>query len=563
MAKLELLPTELILEVIEYASYCPLPSNASLTDCHLHFASQKRHRTDILKTLRLVNRRFHSITTSMLFSSVVIKTREMMSIHDLSSISSSLLDLSGHIQRLNLQCLDRSISYKAIGARHRGTIHRISRRVFHCSCCEEGMEKQRVWSKHLRSATTLFTSLTSLSVSGVSYSVSLSTLWKTLTQQKIHIKDITVQWRIEPELLDYLASFSGIKHLAILCAFPDGPRSSWDGQDRRLAIQFANRVLPKHAESLETLNVSGHDEGCWAFRRTNAAQYGKCTMLRELGISINSEDIGSNSINSHRDVMKPCLELAHNLQYLESLIIYVSRNPHYRRIEEHGIYHDQHEKYTTSLIREAIRNVVIPNPDSRSLHTNYHHDSEEMSRVILVTGSNTGIGLALVKLLASKPEKHTVYLAARNEKAGNDALKALHDEGISNVKFAQLDVTSKSSIQSAVETISKAEGKLDVLVHNAGLARLDAPQNASSVDTDVIKDTMEVNFYGVIHTTQAFLPLLRKSAKPVILLVSTDMASNTRQSRPDSYLHVVAYNTSKAAANSYLIGAMTISRHFA
>ncbi|ESK87367.1 short chain dehydrogenase [Moniliophthora roreri MCA 2997] len=176
-----------------------------------------------------------------------------------------------------------------------------------------------------------------------------------------------------------------------------------------------------------------------------------------------------------------------------------------------------------------------------------------MTRVILVTGSNTGIGLALVKLLASKPEKHTVYLAARNEKAGNDALKALHDEGISNVKFAQLDVTSKSSIQSAVETISKAEGKLDVLVHNAGLARLDAPQNASSVDTDVIKDTMEVNFYGVIHTTQAFLPLLRKSAKPVILLVSTDMASNTRQSRPDSYLHVVAYNTSKAAANSYLI----------
>ncbi|ESK87299.1 short chain dehydrogenase [Moniliophthora roreri MCA 2997] len=111
-------------------------------------------------------------------------------------------------------------------------------------------------------------------------------------------------------------------------------------------------------------------------------------------------------------------------------------------------------------------------------------------------------------------------------------------------------MTWKSSIQSAVDFIFKAEGKLDILVHNAALARMDALQNASSVDTDIIKETMEINFYGVIYITQAFLPLLRE---PVILLISMDMASNTQQSPPDSYLHVVAYNTSKAAANSYLI----------
>ncbi|KAK7032493.1 hypothetical protein VNI00_013062 [Paramarasmius palmivorus] len=176
-----------------------------------------------------------------------------------------------------------------------------------------------------------------------------------------------------------------------------------------------------------------------------------------------------------------------------------------------------------------------------------------MSLVILVTGSNTGIGLSLVRFLASKPEKHTVYLAARNQKSGNDALITLQSDGLSNVKFVQLDVTSKSSIQSAAETVQKAEGKLDVLVHNAGLAKMDATQDASSVDTNVIKETMEVNLYGVIHTTQTFLPLLRQSKKPTILLVTTDMASNTHQSQPDSFLHVVAYNTSKAAANSYLI----------
>ncbi|KAK7032494.1 hypothetical protein VNI00_013063 [Paramarasmius palmivorus] len=176
-----------------------------------------------------------------------------------------------------------------------------------------------------------------------------------------------------------------------------------------------------------------------------------------------------------------------------------------------------------------------------------------MSRVILITGSNTGIGLSLVRLLASKPEKHTVYLSARNPDSGNDALKTLNSEGLTNVKFVQLDVTSKSSIQTAAETLQKAEGKLDILVHNAGISRMDAPQSASNVDTEVIKETMDVNLYGVINTTQAFIPLLRHSNKPIILLVSTSMASNTQQSRTGSQMHVVAYNTSKVAANSYLI----------
>ncbi|KAI3603913.1 short-chain dehydrogenase reductase sdr [Moniliophthora roreri] len=100
---------------------------------------------------------------------------------------------------------------------------------------------------------------------------------------------------------------------------------------------------------------------------------------------------------------------------------------------------------------------------------------------------------------------------------------------------------------SAVEFIFKAEGKLDILVHDAALACMDALRNASSVDTDIIKETMEINFYGVIYITQAFLPLLRE---PVILLISTDMASNTQKSPPNSYLHVVVYSTSKAVANS-------------
>jgi len=172
-------------------------------------------------------------------------------------------------------------------------------------------------------------------------------------------------------------------------------------------------------------------------------------------------------------------------------------------------------------------------------------------RTILVSGSNTGIGYDLVKLLATKG--HNVYLASRNETSGKEAQQKLKQDHGLDVKFVQLDITDVSSVHAARDTIDKAEGKLDVLVNNAGMSYLNKPQSASTIDISVIRDAFEPNFYGMIQTTQAFLPLLRKGSHPVILLTSTDMASNTFQARPDSSLHVVAYNTSKAAANSYII----------
>ena len=82
---------------------------------------------------------------------------------------------------------------------------------------------------------------------------------------------------------------------------------------------------------------------------------------------------------------------------------------------------------------------------------------------------------------------------------------------------------------------------------------MNKPQNATNVDVAVVREACEVNFFGLIQTTTTLLPLVLKSSKPNILTISTDMASNTYQARPESYLHVVAYNTSKAAANSYTI----------
>lgn len=124
-------------------------------------------------------------------------------------------------------------------------------------------------------------------------------------------------------------------------------------------------------------------------------------------------------------------------------------------------------------------------------------------------------------------------------------------------KFVHLDVTDSKSIAAAKDTIEKAEGYLDSLVNNAGVAFFERPQKATDVGTAaVVRDACDVNLFGLIETTTTLLPLLLASkSTPSIVNVTTDMASNawmTNHEVPD-FLHTVAYNTSKAGANSFTI----------
>ena len=176
-------------------------------------------------------------------------------------------------------------------------------------------------------------------------------------------------------------------------------------------------------------------------------------------------------------------------------------------------------------------------------------------RVILVTGSNTGIGYEVVKNLAEKG--HRVYLAARNEEAGVKAEITLVNEGL-DVKFIQLDVTSPTSVAAAAEAVQNAEGRLDSLVNNAGVAFLNESKGPLEEPLDLIQKAMNVNFFGLVSVCKAFVPLLlhAEPGHACILNVTTLMASNSHmaslagKSALDKW---VAYNTSKAAANSYTI----------
>ncbi|KAF9025452.1 NAD(P)-binding protein [Hymenopellis radicata] len=180
--------------------------------------------------------------------------------------------------------------------------------------------------------------------------------------------------------------------------------------------------------------------------------------------------------------------------------------------------------------------------------------SDTYKRVILVTGANTGIGFEIVKSLAEKG--HRVYLAARKQEAGLAAQAKLVAEGL-DVRFVLLDVTSPESVAAAKDVVEKAEGRLDSLVNNAGVGLMQHSSGPLTERLPNIHDAMAVNFFGLITVCQAFVPLLlcAPAGKACIVNVTTALGSTLfRASKgAEMFNDWIAYNTSKAAANSYTV----------
>src|SRR6185503_9303921 len=118
----------------------------------------------------------------------------------------------------------------------------------------------------------------------------------------------------------------------------------------------------------------------------------------------------------------------------------------------------------------------------------------------------------------------------------------------------KLDVTDKASIQRAVDKIAQEYGRLDILINNAGVMIDDPTKKVSEQSLADWRKTFDTNVFGVIATTQAFLPLLRKSTAGRIVNLSSILGSNTLHSDPQSPIYdfkVPAYNVSKSAVNAY------------
>ena len=129
-----------------------------------------------------------------------------------------------------------------------------------------------------------------------------------------------------------------------------------------------------------------------------------------------------------------------------------------------------------------------------------------MSKVILVTGASSGIGLACANALHAKG--HVVYGSARD-------LKRLKSVAF---KPIELDVTDDASVTAAIDKIIKAEGKIDVLVNNAGNG-VTGPAYAMPVE--FAKKQFEVNFFGVIRVSSAVLPKMIEAKKGLVINMSS------------------------------------------
>src|ERR1700743_2257180 len=143
-------------------------------------------------------------------------------------------------------------------------------------------------------------------------------------------------------------------------------------------------------------------------------------------------------------------------------------------------------------------------------------------KTVLITGANKGIGFEVAKQLAQ--QNHFVYLGSRNKENGLEAVKKLNGQGISNVEAIVIDVADIDSVRQAREELEGKIDALDILINNAGISG-DQPQDFAGGSIDYLRKIFDTNFFGVIQTTQEFLPLLKKSTQPAIINVSSEVGS--------------------------------------
>ncbi len=162
-----------------------------------------------------------------------------------------------------------------------------------------------------------------------------------------------------------------------------------------------------------------------------------------------------------------------------------------------------------------------------------------MPTIALVTGANRGIGKEVCRQLA---EIDCLVLLTARDRAKAQATVAELDAD--NIVPLQLDVTDEASIERARVEIERSYGILDVLVNNAG-AYYDYCQTALDADFATLRAAADVNLYGPWRMAQAFAPLLKKSAHPRIVNVSSGAAAlNSLGAGPPAYI------ASKAGLNA-------------
>lgn len=169
-------------------------------------------------------------------------------------------------------------------------------------------------------------------------------------------------------------------------------------------------------------------------------------------------------------------------------------------------------------------------------------------RRILITGSNRGIGLALVRHYV---QTDALIFATCRRPGVADELQHIAAQHPNRVKVLQLDVIDAQSIAGCVDEVRQQTDGLDMLVNNAGILPGgvdDRDANIShlgDLEADAMLHVFRVNSISPVLVTQAFAPLLRNGTDARVINVSSDAGSITMRSKGCDY----SYPASKAALN--------------
>ena len=176
-------------------------------------------------------------------------------------------------------------------------------------------------------------------------------------------------------------------------------------------------------------------------------------------------------------------------------------------------------------------------------------------KIAFITGGNRGIGLETARQLGKQGVK--IVIGSRDLNKGKAVADTLRAEGV-DIEAIRFDITKPADYLESYNYFDKNFGRLDILINNAGISKetFGAPNNASSVSKDLLRETFETNFFGTIELTQVLLPLIKKAPEGRIVNLSSILGSLTLHADPKSPIYaakVLAYDASKTALNAFTV----------
>jgi NAD(P)-dependent dehydrogenase (short-subunit alcohol dehydrogenase family) len=176
-------------------------------------------------------------------------------------------------------------------------------------------------------------------------------------------------------------------------------------------------------------------------------------------------------------------------------------------------------------------------------------------KVAFITGGNKGLGLETARQLGKLGIK--VVIGARDLAKGKAAVELLKKDGV-QAEAIKFDVLNSADYKETYKYFDQQYGKLDILINNAGISKEDfmGGNKTSTTSAELLHETFDTNFFGVIQITQTLLPLIKKAPAGRIVNLSSILGSLALAADPKSPIYdakAFAYDASKAALNSFTI----------